>query len=52
MSILSVENLSKSYGRIQALKNVSFSVPEGTVFGILGQTEVAKLQRWEPSPIF
>jgi len=36
MSILTVENLSKSYGRIQALKNVSFSVPEGTVFGILG----------------
>jgi ABC-2 type transport system ATP-binding protein len=36
MSILSVENLSKSYGRIQALKNVTFSVPEGTVFGILG----------------
>ncbi|MEO8821290.1 MAG: ABC transporter ATP-binding protein [Ginsengibacter sp.] len=36
MSILTVENLSKSYGRIQALKNVSFSVPAGTVFGILG----------------
>jgi ABC-2 type transport system ATP-binding protein len=36
MSILTVENLSKSYGSIQALKNVSFSVPEGTVFGILG----------------
>jgi len=36
MSILTVENLSKSYGRLQALKNVSFSVPEGTVFGILG----------------
>jgi ABC-2 type transport system ATP-binding protein len=36
MSILTVENLSKSYGRIQALKNVNFSVPEGTVFGILG----------------
>ncbi len=36
MSILTVENLSKSYGRIQALKNVSFSVPEGSVFGILG----------------
>jgi len=36
MSILTVENLSKTYGRIQALKNVSFSVPEGTVFGILG----------------
>ena len=36
MSILTVENLSKSYGKIQALKNVSFSVPEGSVFGILG----------------
>jgi ABC-type multidrug transport system ATPase subunit len=36
MPILSIENLSKSYGRIQALKNVSFSVPEGSVFGILG----------------
>ena len=36
MSILTVENLSKNYGNIQALKNVSFSVPEGTVFGILG----------------
>ena len=36
MSILTVENLSKNYGRIQALKNVSFSVPKGTVFGILG----------------
>jgi ABC-type multidrug transport system ATPase subunit len=36
MPILSIENLSKSYGRIQALKNVSFAVPEGSVFGILG----------------
>ncbi|MEO6289713.1 MAG: ATP-binding cassette domain-containing protein [Ginsengibacter sp.] len=36
MAILTIDNLSKSYGRIQALKNVSFSVPEGSVFGILG----------------
>ncbi len=36
MAILTVENLSKNYGRINALKNVSFSVPEGSVFGILG----------------
>ncbi|MGN6249470.1 MAG: ABC transporter ATP-binding protein [Ginsengibacter sp.] len=36
MPVLSVDNLFKSYGRIQALKNVSFTVPEGTVFGILG----------------
>lgn len=36
MSILTVENLYKNYGPIQALKGVSFSVPEGSVFGILG----------------
>ena len=36
MEILTVENLSKNYGSIKALKNVSFSVPKGTVFGILG----------------
>jgi ABC-2 type transport system ATP-binding protein len=36
MPVLTVENLSKNYGNIKALKNVSFSVPEGSVFGILG----------------
>lgn len=36
MEVLQVRNLSKSYGRIKALKNVSFDVPQGSVFGILG----------------
>ena len=36
MSILTVSNLSKNYGNIQALKDVTFQVPEGSVFGILG----------------
>lgn len=36
MPILSIENLRKNYGNIQALKGVSFDVPKGTVFGILG----------------
>ena len=36
MAILSIENLSKNYGPVKALKNVSFTVPQGTVFGILG----------------
>jgi ABC-2 type transport system ATP-binding protein len=35
-SILALKNISKSYGRIQALKDVSFEVPGGSVFGILG----------------
>jgi len=36
MTVLSIENLSKNYGKIKALQNISFSVPEKTVFGILG----------------
>jgi lantibiotic transport system ATP-binding protein len=36
MAILSINNLTKNYGKIKALDNVSFSVPEKTVFGILG----------------
>jgi len=34
--ILKVNGLSKSYGRLRALNNVSFQVNKGTVFGILG----------------
>jgi ABC-type multidrug transport system ATPase subunit len=34
--ILSTDKLSKRFGHVQALKEVSFSVPEGCVFGILG----------------
>jgi len=36
MSVLSVQQLHKSYGRVKALNGVSFEVPEGSVFGILG----------------
>lgn len=35
-SILTLTGISRSYGRILALNNVSFAVPEGSVFGILG----------------
>jgi ABC-type glutathione transport system ATPase component len=34
--VLSLSNITKSYGSVQALKGVSFTVPEGSVFGILG----------------
>ncbi|HVE62008.1 MAG TPA: ABC transporter ATP-binding protein [Chitinophagaceae bacterium] len=34
--VLSLSNITKFYGRVQALKDVSFTVPEGSVFGILG----------------
>lgn len=34
--VLSINNLAKSYGAVRALNGISFDVPEGSVFGILG----------------
>ena len=36
MEVLTIRDIHKSYGRILALKGVTFNVPEGSVFGILG----------------
>lgn len=35
-NILSINNLSKSYGPIQAVDSLSIDIPRGSVFGILG----------------
>lgn len=35
-TVLTLNGITKFYGKIQALNNVSFSIPEGCVFGILG----------------
>ena len=35
-TILTIQNLHKRYGGIQALKNVSFEIKKGHVYGILG----------------
>ncbi|MDH4268226.1 MAG: ATP-binding cassette domain-containing protein, partial [Deltaproteobacteria bacterium] len=35
-NILEVTNVSKAFGGVQALLNVSFNVQQGEVFGIIG----------------
>src|SRR6478736_9651527 len=34
--VLSLSNITKFYSRVRALNDVSFNVPKGSVFGILG----------------
>lgn len=36
MNVLEIENLTKSYGSVVALQGLSMSVPQGSVFGLLG----------------
>lgn len=36
MPVLSLQHISKRYGSVQALSDVSFTVPAGSVFGVLG----------------
>lgn len=42
MSIISVENLHKSYGSVHALKGISFSVKEGEIYGVVGPDGAGK----------
>ncbi len=42
MFALEVQNLSKSFGNIQAVDNASFSVPEGAIFGLIGRNGAGK----------
>ena len=42
MATLEVKNISKSFGSLKAVDNASFSVPEGSIFGLLGRNGAGK----------
>lgn len=42
MSILTIENLTKNFGEHTIINNLSFSVPENTIYGFLGQNGAGK----------
>lgn len=42
MNAIEIHNLSKSYGKVQALKNISFEVQQGELFGLIGPDGAGK----------
>ena len=42
MTLLSLESLDKTFGGLRALKQVSFDVPQGCIFGLIGPNGAGK----------
>lgn len=42
MSVLSLQNISKSFGAVKALQDISFQVQDGEIFGLIGPDGAGK----------
>ncbi len=42
MAIINVTNITKSFGKVQAVKNLNFEVEQGEIFGLLGPNGAGK----------
>lgn len=42
MNVLTIQNLSKSFGRQKIIDDLNMSVPEGSIFGFIGQNGAGK----------
>ena len=42
MSVLNVKNITKSFGKVEVLKGISFSLEQGEVISILGSSGSGK----------
>ena len=42
MNVLEIRNLTKTFDGVTAVNNASFSVPEGSVFGLIGRNGAGK----------
>ena len=42
MNVLELKNVSKRFGSLEVLRDLSFSVPEGSVFGFIGKNGAGK----------
>lgn len=42
VEVIKIQNLQKSYGSVQALKSISFTVTKGEIFGLLGPNGAGK----------
>ena len=50
MPILECKQLSKSYGKAQALEGVSFAIEPGRIVGLLGPNGSGKIPAGIPTP--